>query len=55
MLADLGGALVAVEERDPILLSPPDVGDLEQELVVRAMASGWVAPAGPDLVAFGME
>jgi dTDP-4-amino-4,6-dideoxygalactose transaminase len=32
-----------------ILLSPPDVGDLEQEYVLNAMKSGWVAPAGPDL------
>jgi dTDP-4-amino-4,6-dideoxygalactose transaminase len=44
-----GGAL------DPILLSPPDVGDLEQEYVLRAMKSGWVAPAGPDLTAFEDE
>lgn len=35
-----------------ILLSPPDVGELEQEYVLRAMRSGWVAPAGPDLDAF---
>lgn len=38
-----------------ILLSPPDVGDLEQEYVLRAMKSGWVAPAGPDLAAFETE
>lgn len=38
-----------------ILLSPPDVGDLEQEYVLRAMQSGWVAPAGPDLEAFEEE
>src|SRR5687767_5002382 len=38
-----------------ILLSPPDVGDLEQEYVLRAMKSGWVAPAGPDLTAFETE
>lgn len=38
-----------------ILLSPPDVGDLEQEYVMRAMRSGWVAPAGPDLTAFEEE
>ena len=40
---------------DPILLSPPDVGELEQEYVLRAMKSGWVAPAGPDLNAFEDE
>ena len=39
----------------PILLSPPDVGDLEQEYVLNAMKSGWVAPAGPDLEAFERE
>lgn len=38
-----------------ILLSPPDVGELEQEYVLRAMQSGWVAPAGPDLTAFELE
>lgn len=38
-----------------ILLSPPDVGELEQEYVVRAMNSGWEAPAGPDLTAFEDE
>jgi dTDP-4-amino-4,6-dideoxygalactose transaminase len=38
-----------------ILLSPPDVGDLEQEYVLNAMKSGWVAPAGPDLEAFERE
>ncbi|WP_435745312.1 DegT/DnrJ/EryC1/StrS family aminotransferase [Nocardioides sp. SYSU DS0663] len=38
-----------------ILLSPPDVGELEQEYVLRAMQSGWVAPAGPDLDAFERE
>lgn len=38
-----------------ILLSPPDVGELEQEYVLRAMQSGWVAPAGPDLTAFEQE
>lgn len=35
-----------------VLLSPPDVGELEQEYVLAAMKSGWVAPAGPDLDAF---
>jgi len=38
-----------------ILLSPPDVGELEQAYVLRAMQSGWVAPAGPDLNAFETE
>jgi len=38
-----------------VLLSTPDVGELEQEFVMRAMKSGWVAPAGPDLDAFEDE
>ncbi|WP_246210559.1 DegT/DnrJ/EryC1/StrS family aminotransferase [Nocardioides piscis] len=38
-----------------ILLSPPDVGELEQEYVLASMRSGWVAPAGPDLNAFEVE
>lgn len=40
---------------EPILLSPPDVGELEQQAVLAAMQSGWVAPAGPDLDAFERE
>ena len=38
-----------------VLLSAPDVGELEQKFVLEAMASGWVAPAGPDLDAFEIE
>lgn len=38
-----------------ILLSSPDVGDLEHEYVLAALRSGWVAPAGPDLAAFEQE
>jgi dTDP-4-amino-4,6-dideoxygalactose transaminase len=38
-----------------ILLSPPDVGELEEQYVVAALRSGWVAPAGPDLTAFEEE
>jgi dTDP-4-amino-4,6-dideoxygalactose transaminase len=38
-----------------ILLSPPDIGELEQEYVLRALRSGWAAPAGPDLNAFERE
>lgn len=41
--------------QQPILLSPPDVGELEQEYVLNAMKSGWVAPAGPGLQAFERE
>lgn len=44
-----------MSEHAPILLSAPDVGELEQEYVLRAMRSGWIAPAGPDLTAFEDE
>jgi dTDP-4-amino-4,6-dideoxygalactose transaminase len=44
-----------VDAVDPILLSSPDVGVVEQEFVLRAMQSGWVAPAGPDLNLFESE
>lgn len=38
-----------------IYLSPPDVGVLEEEFVVRALRSGWVAPTGPEVDAFEAE
>jgi len=38
-----------------IFLSAPDVGDLESKYVAEAIASGWVAPAGPDLDEFESE
>lgn len=38
-----------------IHLSAPDTGELEQQYVQRAMESGWIAPAGPDLTAFEEE
>lgn len=38
-----------------ILMSPPDVGSLEEEYVVRALRSGWVAPTGPEVTAFEDE
>lgn len=41
--------------RDRILLSSPDVGDREEQAVVAAIRSGWIAPAGPDLEAFERE
>jgi dTDP-4-amino-4,6-dideoxygalactose transaminase len=36
-------------------LSAPDVGTLEEEAVVRAVRSGWVAPLGPEVDAFEAE
>ncbi|WP_318655813.1 hypothetical protein [Gulosibacter chungangensis] len=38
-----------------VYLSPPDIGLLEETAVVRALRSGWVAPAGPELAAFEAE
>ena len=38
-----------------ILLSPPDVGELERQYVAGAIESGWAAPAGPALDAFESE
>lgn len=38
--------------RNPIYLSPPDIGLLERDYLLRALNSGWVAPAGPDLETF---
>lgn len=38
-----------------ILLSPPEVGDDERELLLAAFDSNWVAPAGPDIDAFEAE
>lgn len=38
-----------------ILLSGPDVGELEEEYLLRAFRSGWIAPVGPDLEAFETE
>ncbi|HMQ66321.1 MAG TPA: DegT/DnrJ/EryC1/StrS family aminotransferase [Arachnia sp.] len=38
-----------------IYLSSPDVTHLEEAAVARAMASGWIAPLGPELDAFEHE
>ena len=35
-----------------IYLSPPDVGPLEREYLLRAFDSGWVAPLGPEVDGF---
>lgn len=40
---------------DRIHLSSPDIGSLEEQAVLAALRSGWVAPAGPDLMAFESE
>ena len=38
-----------------IYMSSPDVGELEQQYVMAAMAGGWIAPLGPDVDAFERE
>jgi hypothetical protein len=38
--------------RRRILLSSPDVGQREEQLVVEAVRSGWIAPLGPMVDAF---
>ncbi len=38
-----------------IPLSTPDVGALEEEYLLSAFRSGWIAPTGPDLTAFEAE
>ncbi|MFC6286334.1 DegT/DnrJ/EryC1/StrS family aminotransferase [Nocardioides sp. GCM10027113] len=38
-----------------VLMSPPDVGVAEEEAVLRAVRSGWVAPTGPEVTAFEDE
>ncbi|MBT2473848.1 aminotransferase class I/II-fold pyridoxal phosphate-dependent enzyme [Microbacterium sp. ISL-103] len=40
---------------DRIFMSSPDVGQLEEDAVVAAMRSGWIAPLGPDVDAFERE
>lgn len=38
-----------------ILLSSPDITDLEEQYMVAALRSGWVAPLGPDVDSFEDE
>src|SRR5206468_12843001 len=45
----------ATTEPGRIWLSPPDVRAPERAAILAALDSGWVAPAGPDLVAFEVE
>ncbi|GAA3655956.1 DegT/DnrJ/EryC1/StrS family aminotransferase [Microbacterium marinilacus] len=37
---------------DRVYLSPPDIGQLEEDRLVAALRSGWVAPLGPEVDAF---
>jgi dTDP-4-amino-4,6-dideoxygalactose transaminase len=38
-----------------IYLSPPDVGDVERQLLLEALDSNWIAPLGPQVDAFERE
>lgn len=40
---------------DRILMSSPDVGELEERYLIEAFRSGWIAPLGPDVDAFERE
>ncbi len=40
---------------DRIWLSPPDVDEADEQAVLAAIRSGWVAPAGPEIGAFEQE
>lgn len=40
---------------DRILLSSPDVTQAEEDALVRAIRSGWIAPLGPEVDAFEAE
>lgn len=40
---------------EKIYMSAPDVGEKEEQAVIRAMKSGWVAPLGPEVDAFELE
>jgi dTDP-4-amino-4,6-dideoxygalactose transaminase len=44
-----------IGQRHPVLLSAPDIGHLEQEYVLAALRSGWVAPLGPEVDLFERE
>ncbi len=40
---------------DRILMSSPDVGEVEERYLLDAFRSGWIAPLGPDVDAFERE
>ena len=44
-----------VDAKKKIFLSAPDVGIAEEESLLRAVRSGWVAPLGPEVDAFESE
>ncbi len=48
-------AAIGCREMKRIYLSPPDVGQLERELLLDAFDSNWIAPLGPHVDAFERE
>ena len=40
---------------EKIYMSSPDVTDLEEQALVRAIRSGWIAPLGPEVDGFEEE
>ncbi len=46
---------VPADETDPILLSPPHLGEAEAALLADAVAGNWIAPLGPHVDAFEAE
>ena len=49
------GGQTAGAQKKRIYLSSPHMGDLEQQYVLEAFATNWVAPVGPHLDAFERE
>ena len=56
---DSSGRFIRLDRRRdlvaPILMSPPHIGTAESDYVARAFSDNWIAPAGPNLVAFERE
>lgn len=42
-------------ELEKVLLSSPDITELEEQYIIAALRSGWVAPLGPDVDCFESE
>jgi dTDP-4-amino-4,6-dideoxygalactose transaminase len=47
--------MMTTSKHEPILLSPPHLGDAEQALVEEAFETNWIAPVGPHVDAFEVE
>jgi dTDP-4-amino-4,6-dideoxygalactose transaminase len=51
----LTGVPIQPEAMKRIYLSPPDVSDLDRQLLLDAFDSGWIAPVGPHVESFEQE